>query len=522
MGIEIKQQNKVIQGYYVFFLIISVLIIGYYFSNTLLHFTTPRQFPINSFSRQPLTILIFPAEIFSFLLSLYFLYSLFNNKNKRANPKKLEKYGDVAILLPIFNEPKEIVERTVKACTKLRYKGKVNVYILDDSNNDQDKRNMDRISEKYGTYIIRRKNNIGYKAGNINNAVKSLKEPYFVIFDSDQAPLPDFLEEMIDQFSDHKVAFVQAPQYFVNRSNTIERAMSTGSNIFYWAQSVSKSNDGAMVFCGTNAIIRTDVFKKINGFSYYTSTEDIEVGIRINSLGYIGVYVPKILVEGYAPTDFKAYSSQQYRWSNGNLAIFRESFFKIWFGDFSLYYKFHMISTLAWWLIGIVTLVYVLVPVISLLTHFGTHHTYLPTSMIFFLYIYVIVGIGMIYVSLKGRVDNQKVSIKDALLEYSLITNSMFIYARAAINSLLFKRYIGFVRTNKIKSDSGLKLIQYNLIFAVLFFVLSIYCAFMAARSNDLQYLRYYFPLSLWLLFYSLIFFSSILFIGDSGKEIEK
>jgi hypothetical protein len=146
--------------------------------------------------------------------------------------------------------------------------------------------------------------------------------------------------------------------------------------------------------------------------------------------------------------------------------------------------------------------------------------------MLFYLYLNVVLGLGMIYVSLHNRTDEQ-VKLSDALLEYSLVTNSMFIYMGAAINAVI-GRYIGFVRTNKNASESGLSSIALNVLFSVICFGSSIFALYQASLSSTIEQFRTYIPVSIWLLFYSLVLASSILFIGKpepagtAANRIEK
>jgi cellulose synthase/poly-beta-1,6-N-acetylglucosamine synthase-like glycosyltransferase len=544
---NIRTQDALHHLYYVIFGLGTLFILIYYLSRTIIYFTTPQQFPVNSFIRFPLTILIFPAEIFSLLFALYFVYVLIADSNRNPRPERMagRENARVAVLLPIYNEPEEIVARTIKSVEGMRWKGGIRIYLLDDSKDDAYKKSMNRIAEvhdceyitvkdsrlirKHGRAcsLIRRDERTGFKAGNINNAIKNyVEEDFFVILDSDQAPLPGFLEETMDHFSDEHVGFVQTPQHFVNGATPLERAEKIGMNIFYHAQSASKSFDGAMPFCGTNVVVRKKAFEAVNGFSYYTATEDIDLGIRMNAAGYFGVYVPEVLAVGYAPGSFTSYSSQQYRWANGNLAILRRNWANILFsGKFSLRYQIHTLFTLGWWYIGIVTFIYALVPLLSLYTGLGTHHTWLPGFVLIYLYINVIMGLGMIFMSLHGRLDDEPVRLSDTLLEYSLVANSMFIYMKAALNAMMGK-YIGFVRTSKEISFSGLESISLNLGFSILCFVSSVFALYNAAVSSTANQLREYLPVSVWLLFYSVIFASSIMFIGKpapsiSGIEVE-
>ncbi len=517
---EIKRQGKRQLIYFIIFGAINIMLLMFYLSDTIIHHTTPQQFPISSFERFPLTYLIFPAEVFSTLFALYFVYNLLTDQKRKPAPLPLkDKARDVAVLIPVFNEPRHIVERTLLAAKELRWSGKVRHYLLDDSTDTRSKTEMDELCDEIGCMIIRREDRTGFKAGNINNAVKNhVKEPFFVILDSDQAPLPDFLEKTMGNFNDPKVGFVQTPQYFINEGTAIEKAAKVGNNIFFNAQSVSKSNDGAMPFCGTNAVIRTSAFHHVKGFSYFTATEDIELGIRLNNAGYVGEYVPQVLVTGFAPPDFKSYMSQQYRWANGNLAVLKEHWLKILSGNLSLMQQIHTFFTLGWWLVGFVTLVYIAVPILSLFFG-GTHHTWLPGWMLAILFFNVAMGISLIYVALNGRSDVDKVSFGDALLQYSLITNSSLIYARAAINALL-GRYTNFIKTDKTRKSSGIELIWMNLLLSVVCLGFSLYALGSAALATSAEQVRAFLPISVWLLFYGMILASSILFIGKAESAM--
>jgi cellulose synthase (UDP-forming) len=519
---QIKPQTWKHFAFYAFFGLTALFIFWYYLSNTAIHPTTPRQFPINSFVRYPLSIPIFLAETFSFLFALYFLYNLFTDKYRPPKPAPLPRKPAVALCIPVYNEPYEIVERTLEACARVRWPQKT-IYLLDDSTDEQSIKEMRMLAKRHDAVLVRRSERDGYKAGNINNGVATaVKEEYFVIFDSDQAPVPEFLEQTMDQFTDPDVFFVQTPQYYINDDTPLRRAAKIGTNIFYQTQCVSKAKDGAMPFCGTNVVVRTSMFKELRGFSYYTSTEDIELGLRANAKGWHGVYVPQVLVHGYAPPDWRAYRSQQYRWANGNLAILRQNWKELLWGDYSLLYQMHTFFTIAWWFIGLATLIYILVPIISFITGQPTHHLWLPNAMIFLLYVNVMSGIMMIFASLSSRVEGDDITLFDAFLQYSLIVNSLFIYSKAAVNAAM-RRYIGFVRTDKSGTSApGLGDVKWNLMLGALCFVISVYALYQVSIASSVQQVRTFLPISLWLLFYSVIMASSILFVHDTPAPVSE
>ena len=503
--------------FYAFFFLTSLCLFIYYLSNTIIHFTTDQQFPISSLVRYPLSIPIFLAETFSFFFALYFIYSLMSDRFRPKEPAPLEERPPVAFCIPVYHEPQEIVERTILACKKADWPEK-RIYLLDDSKDRASVHEMARLASKHDVTLVRREGRQGYKAGNVNNGIaRAVTEEYFVILDSDQAPLPRFLEATMPYFADPSVFFVQTPQYYINDDTPIRRAAKIGTNVFYQAQCVAKAKDGALPFCGTNVVVRTQMFRELGGFSYYTSTEDIELGLRANARGWRGAYVPEVLVHGYAPVDWRAYSSQQYRWANGNLAILRESWKRLLWGRYSLRHQIHTFFTVSWWFIGLVTLTYILIPLIAILTGLTTHHLWLPNVLIGLLYVNVVCGIFLIFVALHGRTKDH-LTLGDAFLQYSLIVNSLFIYTGAAANAML-RRYIGFVRTQKKETKVGLRDVWPNLALAACCFAVSLFALARVALSSTVEQVRTYLPASLWLLFYTVILSSSVIFIEQPARR---
>ncbi len=511
---QIGKQSWLYRAFYIVFAVVSTTLLLFYLSDTLIHFTTPYQFPINSFERFPLTVLIFPAELFSMLFGLYFVYVLLNDQD--TEPSGTVSDVDVAILVPVYNEPKDIVDRTLEQARQVRWSGDVKIYLLDDSDEKEHMDAMDGLAAKHGCEVVRRDARDGFKAGNVNNAVKTaVDEPFFVILDADQAPQPQLLEETMDYFAGDSIAYVQTPQYYVNDESRLARTAKIMANIFFHAMCRGRNHDGATIFCGTNAVLRTAAFREVNGFAYYTATEDIDLGVRLKNAGYSAEYVPTILVHGHAPEDYGSYASQQYRWANGNLAILRERWKEILGGRLSMRQKVHTVAVLGWWLIGLITLVFILVPLISLVTQSGTHHTWLPDVVMVLLYLNIVFGILMMYVALQQRVEDST-SLWDAVLAYSLLINSSFIYVRAALNAL-FKRYVGFVRTDKKESIAKLGRIKWNLLFGTVCVGAAIYGIVQAGRYSMARQVRTYLPISGWLIFYGTVLYSSILFVGDDA-----
>ena len=79
----------------------------------------------------------------------------------------------------------------------------IKIFVLDDGKRDgrdPAKENMKVVAEEEGVAYLNREHNIGYKAGNLKNAMEHTNGDIFVILDADTRPLPDFPNRFINLF----------------------------------------------------------------------------------------------------------------------------------------------------------------------------------------------------------------------------------------------------------------------------------------------------------------------------------
>ena len=168
-----------------------------------------------------------------------------------------QKYPDVDIYLPICGEPIEILGNSWAAVAELvlAYPGRAFPYVLDDGA-DPAARAM---AMEFGFgYVIRPNRGEHKKSGNLRHAFANTRSEYFVIFDADFAPRPDFLAETLPHFQDPDVAIVQTPQYFRTdrRQTWVESAAGAIQELFYRAIQVGRDRLGASICVGTCAVYR--------------------------------------------------------------------------------------------------------------------------------------------------------------------------------------------------------------------------------------------------------------------------
>ena len=164
------------------------------------------------------------AETLAFGGSLLFFLSIWRNRDTPmqpppgtvneilAEPMEQDRPLIVDVLFPTYNEEVELVRLSIRDAKRMRYPHPIElrIHVLDDGKRPA----MRKVAEEEGASYHTRANNIGYKAGNLRNALERTSGDLLVICDADTRPLPGLLEETLGYFRDSTVAWVQTPQWF--------------------------------------------------------------------------------------------------------------------------------------------------------------------------------------------------------------------------------------------------------------------------------------------------------------------
>lgn len=116
----------------------------------------------------------------------------------------------IDLYIATYNEPLAIVEDTVIDATKAKYPFDdvaIKIYLLDDGHrigDNPEQENFKALAKKYKVTYISRENNIGYKAGNMNNAFYLTDGDIIVVLDADTRIFPNFLTHTTGYFRNKK------------------------------------------------------------------------------------------------------------------------------------------------------------------------------------------------------------------------------------------------------------------------------------------------------------------------------
>ena len=301
------------------------------------------------------------AELFNFAQAIGFWLTCVRQPRRRdpAAPS-LRDVVNVDVLIPVYDEPVEIVEATVEAARRLRG-ARVHVAVLDDG----DSVALRDMARRLGIRYVQRAEHSGAKAGNINHALGVTGAAFVAVFDCDHVPDPAFLEETLGHFRDDRVAFVQTPQYYANheRGGVTEAAWAQQA-LFFGGIARGKDSRSAMFCCGTNVVFRRDALERVGGFPQGSLTEDFQLSVQLHEDGWRSVYVPRVLARGLGPEDLASYVSQQHRWARGCLSTIPS----IIRAELPLRQKTQYLLSALYFLTGWTVLVYLSLPVIRITT----------------------------------------------------------------------------------------------------------------------------------------------------------
>jgi len=236
----------------------------------------------------------------------------------------------IDILIPTYNEAREVLERTLVGATHQDYP-RYRVWILDDGARDW----LAAWASELGVGYLRRSDNRHYKAGNLNAGLEQVRgmaeEAEFVaVVDADFVLRPRFLRRALALMYEPSTAVVQTPQHFFNPDPFQHalggvRAIPDEQRYFFDHRQSVLDFVGYANCCGTSFLVRSSALKRIGGFPTESVSEDTLMSMKLRRLGLKTVYLNEPLSTGLNPDGLKQYLSQRARWSLGWVQIMQSA-----------------------------------------------------------------------------------------------------------------------------------------------------------------------------------------------------
>jgi cellulose synthase/poly-beta-1,6-N-acetylglucosamine synthase-like glycosyltransferase len=246
-----------------------------------------------------------------------------NRKNVPGPPPEIVSWPKVTVQLPIYNE-RYVIERLVEAVAQFDYPRElIGIQVLDDSNDQTQEVARDCVERHQALGVpisyLHRDHRQGFKAGALQEGLKSAAGELVAIFDADFIPPADFLRRTVPYFADANVAMVQTRWSYINRHHSklteVEAILLDGH---FAIEHSSRYRSGLFFnFNGTAGIWRRSAIEDAGGWQHDTLTEDTDLSYRAQLRGWRFLYLPEIECPSELPVEMNAFKSQQARWAKG-------------------------------------------------------------------------------------------------------------------------------------------------------------------------------------------------------------
>ncbi len=284
--------------------------------------------------------LLVPYFIVMIILAFYgihryqLVWLYYRNRRKAAKSSeppatfREEDLPFVTIQLPIFNE-QFVIDRLLDACCRLDYpRDRFEIQLLDDST-DETVQVASAMVERFATgtqnlgpqpvYYLHRTNRYGYKAGALEEGLKTAKGELIAIFDADFVPPTTWLRQVVHHFAEPGIGMVQTRWTHLNRNYSfltqVEAILLDGHFVL---EHGGRSRAGVFFnFNGTAGMWRRQAIEEAGGWQHDTLTEDTDLSYRAQLKGWKFKYLQDVECPAELPIEMTAFKTQQARWAKG-------------------------------------------------------------------------------------------------------------------------------------------------------------------------------------------------------------
>ncbi|WP_119072769.1 glycosyltransferase [Aggregatilinea lenta] len=237
----------------------------------------------------------------------------FSPRDNHLAPPVLGELPFVAVVIPTYGEPYDVLEKTLNSIKWLDYPPEDLVIVISD---DGRRREIQDLARRHGVQYHPgpRKD---AKAGNLNSALDYLVRHYpqtslIVTQDADELVHPAFLQKTVGYFIDPKIAVVQTAK---ESSTPAGDPFGTRDRLFYDIMQPGRNGRGAALACGSGVVWRVSALLEIGGFATWNVIEDLTTTYYLHSAGYRSEYHNEVLSVGLAPDDIPGLLKQRGTWA---------------------------------------------------------------------------------------------------------------------------------------------------------------------------------------------------------------
>nr|WP_277349757.1 glycosyltransferase family 2 protein [Planosporangium thailandense] len=273
---------------------------------------------------------------------VYTLYYHLIYRRRTADVPRRGAAADPPRVVLVYCTCNDFSAESLRVSMRQRYPNYETV-ILDDSRDPRYLAEIDRFAAEHGIRVVRRADRSGFKAGNLNNFLRTADFDYFVILDSDEIIPPDYIDRSLDYFAHYgNAGIVQANHVATRNRNRFMRVFSIGVDSHWIAYQSVKNQHGFLSLLGHGAMVSRECYRAAGGFPHVVA-EDLCFSIAARNAGYYTVFAPDIECEEEYPVNYLAFKKRHSKWTQGNMEFIKKYTWTIqrsamtWFEKLDIY-----------------------------------------------------------------------------------------------------------------------------------------------------------------------------------------
>ena len=241
---------------------------------------------------------------------------------KKKTYKKYEP--KISILVPAYNEEKNI-EECLSSIFKSDYpKSKYEVIVIDDGSTDNTHAILEKLQKRYANLVVIKGRHDG-KSASLNLGLKKSNNEYILLIDADTTIKSDAIRKLVTPFSDKNIGATTGSCLVKNRKGILGAFQEVEyPYINLIRKSFSDAFSNVSWFLGAFSCYRRDVLEKIGDFKKDTQSEDIDISLEIYNKGYKVVNVFDAYAYTTIPLTIKGFVKQRVRWYVGVLQVMKK------------------------------------------------------------------------------------------------------------------------------------------------------------------------------------------------------
>ncbi len=252
---------------------------------------------------------------------LYYRHS----RSVQIPPDRFAPLPRVTIQLPLFNERFVAARIITAACTMDYPISLLQIQVLDDSTDCSAsiaRLTCEQFRQKgIDIQYIHRMDRTGFKAGALENGLRTATGEFIAIFDADFVPRLDMLHAVIHEFTEPTIGCVQTRWEHLNRNQSLlTRSQAIFLDGHFVIEHTARSRSGRFInFNGTGGVWRKAAMMDAGGWQHDTLTEDMDLSYRAQLRGWRIKYRGDVVSPAELPPEITAFKQQQHRWTKGSV-----------------------------------------------------------------------------------------------------------------------------------------------------------------------------------------------------------